>query len=263
MADLKSDTQPRKTGANTYAVDIAPAWKVWGPNGGYLSGLLLRAVGLHTQKAMPISFAGQYLKAPDFGEAAVKVECVKDGKNASAYRARLLQDGDLQLHALIWAANAGRGPEHQLVSPPDHFIPLDEAGDRPPVGPMPFWDNLEIRQVKNSGGHYSHWYRFDPAFEIDDPYLDGVRSLILIDSMQWPARYYMSDEPPMYVGLSLDLYVQFHRFSPRSQWLFSNATARFAHQGTMSGRATVWDENGELLASGGSQSALRPVSTPY
>jgi len=263
MGDLKSDTELKKMGHNTYAAEISRAWEVWGPNGGYLSSLLLRAVGMHAQKEMPLSFAGHYLRVPAFGDATVEVARVKDGKNASAYQARLLQNGELQVHALIWAGNAGSGPEHQLVSRPAHFVPLAEAGERPPVGPMRFWDNLEIRQVKNSDGHYSHWYRFDPDFESDDPYVDGARSLVLIDSMQWPARYYMSDEPPMYVGLSLDLYVQFHRFNQRSRWLFSDAVARIARQGTMSGEAMVWDEDGELLASGGSQSALRPVPTPY
>lgn len=263
MEDLNADTKPRKTGANTYAVDISPAWEVWGPNGGYLSALLLRIVGMHTQKELPISFAGQYLRTPDFGEAVVEVDCVKDGKNASAYQARLLQQGDLRLHALIWTGNVGNGPAHQLVSRPEHFVPLAEAGPRPPVGPMRFWKNLEIRQVKNSGGHYSHWYRFDPDFEIDDPFVDGARSLVLIDSMQWPARYFMDDEPPMYIAPSLDLYVQFHRFNLQSKWLFSDAISGCAHQGTLAGQATVWDEDGQLLASGGGQSVLRPVSTPY
>lgn len=263
MGDLRSDTELKKTGANRYASEIARAWEVWGPNGGYLSSLLLRAVGMHTEKEAPLSFAGQYLRVPDFGEATVEVNLAKDGKNASAYQVRLLQEGDVQVHALIWVANAGSGPEHQLVSRPEHYVPLAEAGPRPPVGPMRFWENLEIRQVKNSGGYYSHWYRFDPDFEIDDPFLDGARSLVLIDSMQWPARYYMSDKPPMYVGLSLDLYVQFHRFNHQSKWLFSDAITRLAYQGTMSGQATVWDEEGELLASGGSQSALRPMPKPH
>jgi len=43
----------------------------------------------------------------------------------------------------------------------------------------------------------------------------------------------------------------------------SGAVARLARQGTMCGQASESDEDGERLASAGSQSALGPVSTPY
>lgn len=263
MADLNRDTQVTKTGPGTYAAELSPDWKVWGPNGGYMSGVLLRAVGSETDKAFPISLSSHYLRVPDFGGVVVEVECLKDGSTASAYQARLLQGRDVQVQAQVWVGNPSGGPAHQLTSPPAHFVELVEAGDRPPVGPMPFWDRLEIRQVKNTGGHYSHWYRFDPEPELDDPFMDGTRSLVLIDSMHWPARYFMDDEPPMYVGPSLDLYVQFHRFRPKSSWLFSDAVSICSENGIVAGEATVWDENGLLLASGGGQSAMRSVDTPY
>jgi acyl-CoA thioesterase len=125
---------------------------------------------------------------------------------------------------------------------------------------MRFWSNLEIRGVKNDAGFYSHWYRFAPQPDIEDPFVDAARSLILIDTMQWPARYHMESEPPPYVAPSLDLYVQFHRFNPHSQWLFSDARSLSAAHGLISGSATVWDEDGNLLASGGSQSLLRAVT---
>lgn len=40
MGDPKSDTELQKIGANTYPVDIARAWDVWGPDGGCLPGPL-------------------------------------------------------------------------------------------------------------------------------------------------------------------------------------------------------------------------------
>lgn len=259
MADLNEDTRPERTGDGRYAVEISPDWKVWGPNGGYLSSLLLRAVGVETKEELPISFECQYLRVADFGRAVVEVECLKEGSRASAYQARLIQDDRLQVQAQVWTGDPGRGPTHQLTTVPDHFVELAEAGARPPVGPMPFWERLEIREVKSSGGHYSHWYRFDPEPEIDDPYMDAARCLVLIDSMHWPARYFMHDEPPPFVGPSLDLYVQFHRFNLGSPWLFSDAVSVCADNGVVAGQATVWDEDGVLLASGGGQSVMRRV----
>jgi len=263
VGNFLNDTAAQKLGGDTYRVELSRDWEIWGPNGGYSSAVLLRAVGMQTDKQRPISFAAQYLQVPDFGEATVAIECVKDGKSASAYQARLIQSDKIMLQALIWAGNSGSGPEHQLTSRPGCYVPLSDAGDRPPVGPFRFWDRLEIRQVKNSEGYYSHWYRFDPDFELSDPFVEGARSLVLVDSMPWPARYFMEDKPPMYVAPSLDLYVQFHQFNRGSRWLFCDAESTTARAGVIAGHATVWDEDGQLLASGGGQSVLRRVDKPY
>lgn len=263
MADLDEDTRVVRTGPGTYDATISPDWKIWGPNGGYLSALLLRSVGEETERERPISYACQYLQVAEFGDATVEVERVKEGSAVSAYQVRLLQDDRRPILAQVWTGDAADGPDHQLLEPPEHFVELAEAGGRPPVGPMPFWENLEIRGVKHDGGHYSHWYRFELGGRLDDVYLDAARSVVLIDSMHWPARYFMEEEPPLYVGPSLDLYVQFHRSSLGSEWLFSDAVSVCAEHGTAGGKATVWDEDGELIASGGGQSIMRPVEEPY
>ncbi|MFP3948364.1 MAG: thioesterase family protein [Longimicrobiales bacterium] len=263
MADLNEDTRLEAAGPGRYIADISSAWKVWGPNGGYLSALLLRAVGRETDKALPVSFACQYLRVAEFGRAIVEVETLKEGSRSSAYQARLIQDDRVQVQAQVWTGDPRPGPAHQLTSPPECFVELDGAGARPPVGPMPFWDRLEIRGVRATGGRYSHWYRFDPRPEVDDAYVDGARSLVLIDSMHWPARYFMEAEPPRYAGPSLDLYVRFHRFRPSSEWLFSDAVSVCAENGIVAGEATVWDEDGLLLASGGGQTSMQPVDEAY
>lgn len=263
MGNLNEQTRPRHVRGNHYQVEIHPDWEVWGPNGGYTSALLLRAVGLHTDKDVPASFSGHYLRVPAFGKADIIVDCVKDGKQAAAYQVRLLQQDTLMTQALVWTSRQGHGLCHQLLPLPPHWVPLAQAGARPPAGNMRFWENLDIRGLKNSEGRYSHWYRFIPDVDTEDPYVDAARSLILIDSMQWPARYYMESEPPLYVAPSLDLYVQFHRFNPHSQWLFSDALSLSAGHGLVGGSATVWDERGQLLASGGSQSVLRAVASAY
>lgn len=242
-----------------YTAKLSPIWDVWGPNGGYLCALLLRAVGLQTERAVPVSFSGQYLGTPSYGEVSITVELIKRGKTASAYSVYMEQGGKVMLNAMVWTGDPKKGMAYQVQRLPTHYIPLAEAGNRPPVGPMAMWKNLDIQGVKYDGGHYSHWYRFIPEMNISDPFMDAGRSLILIDTMQWPARYFMEEKPPAFVAPSLDLYVQFHRFSEESDWLFSDAKSDVAHQGLVAGSATVWDEKGQLLASGGSQSLLMAI----
>lgn len=154
MGNLNLQTLPRPVRGNQYEIELHPDREVWGPNGGYLSPILLRAVGLHANKDVPVSYCGHYLRVPSFGSAQITVDCVKDGKQAAAFQVQLRQSDNLMTQAT----------------------------------------------------------------------------------------------PPLYVVPSLDLYVQFHRFSPRSHWLLSDA---------------VWDDAGQLLASGGSQSLLRAVASAY
>lgn len=263
MGDLTKQTRPRSIGDDAYELELSPDWEVWGPNGGYVSAGVLRAVGESSARDRPISYFGQYLRKTSFGKAEVRVERVRAAGSASAYEASLRQDGELKVRALVWTGDHGEGLEHERVGRPDFFVPLEDAGDRPRVGPMPCWDNLEIRQVKNSGGHYSHWYRFVPDPDVTDPFADAGRILVLIDMMQWPACYYMSEDPPPYVAPSLDLYVQLHRIGGASRWLFSDARTLVADDGVVAGQARVWDADGKCLGSGGSQSALKPAKEPY
>ncbi len=251
--------QVKRLTEGVYTVKLSPAWDVWGPNGGYLCSLLLRAVGQQTERSMPVSFSGQYLRTPSYDDVTITVELIKSGRSVSAYNACMKQGGKIMINAMVWTSDPKDGLEYQCENLPQHFVPLNEAGNRPPVGPMAMWDNLDIREVTYHGGHYSHWYRFIPELNISDPFIDAARSIMLIDTMQWPARYFMEEKPPMYVAPSLDLYVQFHQFSENSEWLFSDATSNIAHEGLVAGSATVWDENGQLLASGGSQSLLLPA----
>lgn len=107
---------------------------------------------------------------------------------------------------------------------------------------------------------FSSWFRFEPDFEISDAFVDAARSLVLIDTLQWPAVYRSYGPGKMaYVAPSLDLAVQFHSSSQDSSWLFCDAFGDYAHRGVIAGNATVWNEQGQLIASGHSQSLCRKI----
>jgi acyl-CoA thioesterase len=258
MGCLRTQSGNTQISDGHFRVELSPEWKIWGPNGGYLAACVLRAVGTVSEHAMPVSYFGQYLRVAAFGEADIHVECLKKGRQSAAYSARMVQDGKLILQAMVWTGTGGTGLEHVTTTLPDSHKGLAEAGKRPEVGPMPFWHNLDLREVIMEGGHYGHWYRFIPTFEIEDAYLDAARSLVLIDTMQWPAAWY-KHEKPTHLAPSLDLYVRFHNTAPQSEWLYSHATADIGAHGFLAGSAHVWSEDGTLLASGGSQSICVPM----
>ena len=60
------------------------------------------------------------------------------------------------------------------------------------------------------------WCRFDPTATFEDPYLDAARSLMIIDTMGWPA--FMASQtgaPPNSSAPTIELSARFHRPASR------------------------------------------------
>jgi acyl-CoA thioesterase len=99
-----------------------------------------------------------------------------------------------------------------------------------------------------------------PQSTFDDPFVDAGRSLLLIDTMGWPAavRAYASDLP--FYAPSLDVTARFHAAAPESPWLLVECSSPVARDGLVASAASVWAADGSLLASGGQQMLCRPMS---
>jgi acyl-CoA thioesterase len=122
---------------------------------------------------------------------------------------------------------------------------------------FPFWGNFECRPfgwvvdpdawvpgAPESGG----WYRFigptDP-----DPWIDGGRAVILVDTFTWPSACQAHADNP-YIGPSLDLSVQLHHDVADSVWLLVRGVAPIAHRGTIGCTGQVWAPDGRLAGLG-------------
>jgi acyl-CoA thioesterase-2 len=137
-------------------------------------------------------------------------------------------------------------------------------GDAPP--PFPFWNNFDGRQPNwiedwenrepgdpTAGG----WYRFVPTSTFDDPWVDACRSVILLDTLGWPAVCGHHIRPAFYAP-SIDLSVAFHRSQPSEPWLYVDARASSAAGGLIGCETRVWAKGGALLGVGASQLLCRP-----
>jgi len=271
VGSLDADT--RLDGADgRYTVTLSPAWRIWGPNGGYLAAIALRAAGREAALPRPASFSCQFLGVAEFAPAEVRVEALRRGRAAELFRVTLHQAGRQFLEAQVWTTAAGEGLEHDFAPPPE--VPDPERLDDVDTllrgtarTPHAFWGNLERRPVgwqppdartaREPVGR--NWLRFRPDACFDDPFLDAARPLILIDTLGFPALTQHHLDLTGWVAPSLDVAVQFHRPASGSAWLLAEARTDVSQAGLAGHRTRVWSRSGALVASGGGQLLFRRV----
>jgi len=277
MGDLAADTAV--TGSvGRYNARLSRDWEIWGPNGGYVAAVALRAAGEHTQFGRPVSIAGQFLGVASFDEVVIEVKTLRVTKRAEAMRVSMTQNRSPIFEALVWTCGPIEGLEHELAMLPATFDPesvpptserLAAAGIQPMYR---FWANLDERSEtwRESGEwenreptfpSFERWYRYLPTSTFDDLWVDACRSLILVDTLGWPAVCQLHVDGK-YVAPSIDITCTFHRARITEPWLFAQATSVSANAGVIGCEGKVWSRDGALLAMGTSQLLCRPAPTP-
>jgi acyl-CoA thioesterase II len=248
-------------------------WNIWGPVGGYVAGVALRAVGaIAPPDHRPVSLSCLFVSRGENGAVDITVDPVKSGSTAF-WSVDVRQDGKTILRAHICTTAKTEGPDKvdcsaPIVPRPDALEPFADQLRRYGHEPIPFWINVEGRQVDfrapgdpdPRGGCTERWIRFKDWQQTADPFLDATRAVIGIDTHLWAAYNRGLSELPQHVAPSLDLTVWFHDAAPASPWQLIAAQADFARHATLGGTATVWSEDGRLVARGGGQCLFVPLS---
>ena len=73
MGDLDHDTAVEDLGAGRYRASLQADWEIWGPCGGYVAAVALRAAGAESRQSRPASFFCHYLSVAAFGPVEVEV----------------------------------------------------------------------------------------------------------------------------------------------------------------------------------------------
>src|SRR5258705_946773 len=90
MGDLAIDT--KVTGSvGRYSARLSRDWEIWGPNGGYVAAIALRAAGAATSLARPASFAGHFLSVAAFDDVDVTVTPLRASSRAASLRVAIAQ----------------------------------------------------------------------------------------------------------------------------------------------------------------------------
>jgi acyl-CoA thioesterase II len=265
--DLEQATRV-ETADGGHVAQLSEAWEIWGPNGGYLAAIALRAAGTVAQIRKPASFYCHFLSSPAFDVVQLEVKPLKRGRRAESFAVEMTQQGEPILHALVRTAADAPGYSHQHPEAPEVPAPegLRSWEELLPSARRPnfsFWNNLERRPVDQSttgerrAPVLREWTRYRPRSCFEDPFLDAARALILLDTYGFPAAH-QHHRGWEYVAPNLDTSAWFHNFSPRCEWLLIDSECSVAARGLMGVSGRVWDSEGTLLATGAAQLCCVP-----
>jgi acyl-CoA thioesterase-2 len=274
MADFEEDTRVEGTDGS-YRALLSPNWAVWGPSGGYLAALALRAAASAAAIRRPATFNCHFLGIARFAEVQLKVVPIRTGGRSESIGVTMFQDDRPIVHGILRTAAEGPGLEHDTARAmesrgPDELKTWRELFPEVKEMPFPLWNNIDVKPtdpevaLDSTRPHpptYRQWSRFRSQSGFDDPFVDAGRALLLLDTMCWAA----ASRPHPRAGFfapSLDVSAWFHRLDPQSDWLLSEHESSIAHAGLMAASGRVFSQAGRLLASGGSQLMCIPTKAP-
>jgi acyl-CoA thioesterase-2 len=277
MGDLGIDTAVTKVDEARYTATLSREWEIWGPMGGYIASVALRAAGAESTFPRPASFFCQYLGVASFdAPIELAVSTLRSARTALAQRVEVTQDGKRMLEATVWSVGDVDGLEHDVaerppVAAPDELKTLPEVFEEhgiEPQGTFAFWQNIESKPTAFNPVWpppepvppvWQEWCRFVPASTFEDPWIDACRSLILIDVQSWPSasRAHVHGAQHGFYAPSLDLYVAFADPQPGEQWLLCDGFGPVAKHGLMTWNGRLWSPEGRLVATGEGQLLCR------
>jgi acyl-CoA thioesterase len=255
-------------GGGRYSIRLSEAWEIWGPSGGYLAAIALRAAGKCAQIPRPASYYCHFLSSPDFDDVELTVELLKQGRRSESLAVQMTQRGKQVLFALVRTAVDAPGYRHQEpaapeTTSPDASSPYERTKDGKPI--LKFWNNVSCRRPDWGTTHdetspvVREWVRFEPTSCFEDPFIDAARPLILLDTFGWPAAY-QKYRGVDYVAPNLDTGVWFHQSAAGSEWLLVDHECPVAGDGLLGVGGRIWNADGRLLATGSAQLCCIPRS---
>ena len=276
MGDVDVQTAPALEGeGGRYTALVHQDWEIWGPCGGYVAAIALRAAGAESPFARPASFFCHYLSVAAFEPVDLVVTPLRSGRTVLAQRVEMTQGGRAVLEAMVWSVGEVAGLEHQDVLPPDVADPLAVPArtEEPPPETRTATRTTASGTTSSSGSWsgsttwpppgplpptWRTWVRYRETSAVDDPWADAARLVVVLDVGSWPAGHRPhAHRDHGFIAPSLDLYASFQDPPGSSGWLLLDAHSPVARDGLLSWTGRIWSERRSLMASGGGQAVFR------
>jgi acyl-CoA thioesterase len=267
VASFLADTRVERVEAGRWRAALSPDWAVWGPNGGYVAAIALRAALGASRLARPASFACHFLAVGEFAPVELRVASLGGSKRAESLRVDVVQNGKALLAASVWTVDDGlAGYAHDFarapaVAPPAALKGYHELAGAEYADWYPIWRSIEGRPLAwnqpPGAPEWRTWLRFTDT-EVEDAAADALRQLFWLDFPGWNATIAAHPWPFPYLTPNLDLTVQFHAFAPEAEWILADGAVPLAKDGMVGCTSRLWTEDGRLLATGTSKHLCRP-----
>src|ERR1700677_3896477 len=118
VGNFATETVVVPVGTGRYVGQISGAWEIWGPYGGYLASLALRAAGLDSPFTRPASFFCHYLRPARVDEGDIAVLAVRPSRTRLSQQVEVRQDGSPVLMGSVWSMALNDGLEHHAAVAP-------------------------------------------------------------------------------------------------------------------------------------------------
>lgn len=274
---LATDTALEPVGEDRYRAVLPEDWSVWGPNGGFLAALALRAAGASTTGARPIGITCDFLRQAEFDKVDLHAVPLSGTRTTQALRVTLTQRDRLVMAATVWTATEHvTSPDHTWRPVPDLPSPdelprfedlMRAAGQEPP----PVFRHTDQRPVGWPEDYFNRaagepaitaWARFQPRATFpEDRWLDAARSVILTDLGLFPAVAAGLDGSAMvFTAPNITLQVAFHRRRPDDGWLLFEGEGLAIADGVIAARSVLGTADGTVVATGTGQMLYRPFA---
>jgi acyl-CoA thioesterase len=273
-ADLAADTavRPIDKVPGAYAAELPDHWNYVHPCGGVLLTTALRAMTreigespLHLLSATTV-FCQPVLA----GGIVIEVDVLRRGESAAQLRASLRSREQIGpgLEVLATFAADRAGPDVHGVSMPEVPLPASATTARSRTGNerFHFYRNVDValglgepmweRGWKQGPSHVAFWYRYRVPQRDRAGFFDPLAIPPIADSMPSALTRRLGPDHERFMMPSLDLSV-FFLAPTRSEWLLVETFVERARAGHAVGSATVWDEDGQLVARAAQAMTLR------
>lgn len=262
--DLKSATELDGTDGQ-FTIELSDRWRLWGPSGGYLSAIALRAAGEISQLARPVSFYCHFLKSPRFETVEVVAQMERAGRRSESISVTMRQDGQPVMKALVRTASESDGHSHHIASIPTDSRPGELKPFRfsgPGSTEYTYWDHFERRLPEQPADSVAakpriEWIRSTPIASFENPFLDAARPLMMLDTFGYLGAL-ENYEQPLFAP-NLDTSAWFHDIDAQTDWLMIEHVNPVARDGILFVDGNVWSEDGVLVASGSAQLLQLPT----
>lgn len=271
MGDFEKDTRVSALGEGLFTATLSADWEIWGPNGGYLCGMMLRAAGEVAVIARPVSLYCHFLRVALFAPVELSVEVLARGRRSESLRVSMRQNDKPIAEAMVRTALPGEGYAHVHGSSPavasPHQLPTPLELGRDYAAMHSFWRNFDVRVVMPDRfqqptiaypPHLLEWYRVHCAGGFDEPFLDAARTALILDTIGFPAA--IQPHPAReFVAPSLDVAVWFHNSGASSDWVLAEMTSAIAEGGLMAAHGRLFTRDGALIGTSGTQLLCSPM----